>query len=713
MPSATEAFSRVRIDAQLKDVGWSLDDNISVQFEYTLSDGTRADYVLCDRGGRPLAVLEAKRQSTMPTQARGQAERYATLMDVPYIFLSNGDEVWFWDWRRDAHPRPVRTLFSQADLERRAATLVLRKDPLDVPIDKRVAGRDYQMDCIDSLCRELNLGRRKLLVEMATGTGKTRMAAAFIKRLFDANQITRALFLVDRITLAKQAEDDFAEHMPELPCYVLRAGRKFQHEKRVTITTLQSMINEYPRFSSGYFDLVITDECHRSIYGKWSGALRHFDGVQLGLTATPCVLKDADTLPDPEDGAFIKDTLRFFELDKPTFRYTLKDAIDEGYLVPYQIYKAKTVKTAAEDGFEVKRDELDWSAMDEQTRAELEEAFAAQDPLIVDPSALERKFTVPERNRAMVREFRDVLEKGFTGRDGVRRAPQWGKTIVFAVTKKHAETLALMFDQAFADKKPSPDVRYADFVVCDTAGGATPDAGDIIKRFKKEDFPRIVVSVNMLDTGFNCPEVVNLVMARFTKSAILYQQMRGRGTRTAPHIRKSSFTLFDFVGVTDFHGDDDDYGDGGFVVHDPKPKKQYDARRLLTLDVNDWIDPSTREWLTLDDQGGIVYSEAHEARANDLGLRFEAWLSGQDFNSDQMRWVRMMESKIKADAQELVEFGDYLFDDPPFAHNGGYMRALHLFGGEDGLTTMLNSLNAAVFEGHVPRAGDDSRPAAH
>ena len=713
VPQTTEAFSRVKIDAQLKDVGWTLDDAISVHFAYTLSDGTEADYVLCDRNGHPLAVLEAKRQSIMPTEARGQALHYAKLLDVPYVFLSNGDENWFWEWRREAHPRRVNTLFSQADLERRAATLKLRRDPLEVPIDKRVAGRDYQMDCIDTLCREMSLGRRKLLVEMATGTGKTRMAAALIKRLFEASQLTRVLFLVDRIALAKQAEDAFAEHLPDLPCYVLRAGRRVQHEKRVTITTLQTMINEYAAFSSGYFDLVITDECHRSIYGQWSGVLKHFDGVQLGLTATPCVLKDADTLPDPEDGAFVKDTLRFFEVNKPTYRYLLKQAIAEGTLVPYRIYKALTVKTAAEGGFAVRRDELDWSAMDEATRTELEKAFACCDPITVDPSALERRFTIPERNRAIVREFRDVLDKGFTGNDGVRRAPQWGKTIVFAVTKKHAETLALMFDQEFADKKPSPEVRYADFVVCDTGDGATPDASTIIKRFKKEDYPQIVVSVNMLDTGFDCPEVVNLVMARFTKSAILYQQMRGRGTRKAPHIKKTGFTLFDFVGVSAFHGDDDEYGAGGFVVHETKPKKKYETRRLLTLDVHDMIDPATREWLTLDDDGSIVYSEAHDALANDLGLKFEAWLAGQEFNSDQLRWVRLMESKIKADAEELVGFEDYLFDDPPFSLSGGHKRAVQLFGGKMGLMTMLNSLNAAVFDGRNTRAEHPSQPTAH
>ena len=234
------------------------------------------------------------------------------------------------------------------------------------------------------------------------------------------------------------------------------------------------MIAEYGRLSAGYFDLVITDECHRSIYGKWSGALRHFDGIQLGLTATPCTARpqvdwgvDAAGAADPEDGHFVRDTLRFFEVERPTFRYELQRAIAEGYLAPYRIYRAMTVKTAAEGGFEVRRGELDWTAMDDAARAEFEELFGASEVIAVDPRALERKFTIPERNRAIVREFRGVLDNGFTGRDGIRRYPSRGKTIVFAVTKRHAETLATMFDEHFADLKPRPTTRYADFVVSD------------------------------------------------------------------------------------------------------------------------------------------------------------------------------------------------------------------------------------------------------
>ncbi|MBI5890198.1 MAG: DEAD/DEAH box helicase family protein [Nitrosomonadales bacterium] len=692
--NSNEAFSRVLIDAQLAAQGWDTQDQNAVRYEVSCPDGTRADYVLCDRHGRAMAVVEAKRFSVNPGDAAEQARSYAKQLNVPYIFLTNGNEVRFWEWQSAAFPHPVKTFFKQSDLERRFATRQVKRDLLAVETDTRIAGRDYQKNCIQILCEEILQGRRKLLVEMATGTGKTRTAAAFIKRLFEANAITRVLFLVDRIPLAKQTEDAFAEHLPDYPCYVLRAGRRFQDEKLITITTLQSMVNIYADYSPGYFDLVISDECHRSIYGQWSGVLKHFDGVQIGLTATPCVAAEIEA-GDEEDKAFVKDTLRFFEVDKPTFTYKLKDAISDGYLVPYQIYKAKTVKTAAEGGFEVKKSELDWTAMDDKTRAEFELIFKDKDPLIVDPSALERRFTIPERNRAMVREFRSVMDNGYVDLKGVLRKPLLGKTIVFAVTKRHAETLAQMFDQAFADKKSSPDVRYADYVVSGMGQDDTVDGMTKIKRFKKEPFPQILVSVNMLDTGFDCPEVANLVFARFTRSTILYQQMRGRGTRKSQN--KPLFTMFDFVGVADYHGDDDEYAIGG-IMAEPKKKSHYEPRRLLALDINDHIDPTTREWITVDENGNMVFPEASEQKAAELGLRFEAWLLAQHgINPGEESWLRMIGSQLRANAGTMEEFTSGHFAFHPFSQLGGYNQAVRVFGNENRLEEIIESLNAAVF----------------
>ena len=702
-----EAFSRVLIDGMLADQGWNTTDPNAVRYEVMMQDGTRADYVLCDRHGHSLAVVEAKRYSINPAEAGEQAKGYARQLDVPYIFLTNGKEVLFWDWQNDAFPHPVKTFFKQDDLERRFASLQLRRDVLNVPIDLKIAGRDYQQECIQTASKEIKQGRRKLLLEMATGTGKTRTAAALIKRLFEANAITRVLFLVDRIPLAKQTEDAFAEHLPDYPAYVLRAGRRFQDEKRITITTLQSMINLYSEYSSGYFDLIISDECHRSIYGKWSGVLKYFDGVQIGLTATPCVASQEDFdaaaagsgQADEEDKLFVRDTLRFFEVESPTFSYKLKDAIRDGVLAPYQVYQAKTVKTAAEGGFPVKKTELDWSAMDAETKAEFELLFADADEVVIDPSALERRFTIPERNRAIVREFCEVLEKGFTDRKGVLRMPLIGKTIVFAVNKKHAETLAQLFDAEFADKKPSPDIRFADYVVSGAGPDDSLDAMAKIRRFKKEPFPQILVSVNMLDTGFDCPEVCNLVFARFTRSAILYQQMRGRGTRKTS--KKPIFTMFDFVGVCDYHGDEDTLG-GGCLLKEPAKKKHYEPKRLLSLDIDDHIDPTTREWISIDENGNMQFPEASEQKAAELGTRFEAWrLAQQDMNAEQDRWLRILGSQIRANADSLDEImPEHFAYFHTFSQMGGLNEAQRVFGTADALQALIDSLNAALFNEH-------------
>jgi type I restriction enzyme R subunit len=706
-----EAFARVKIDQLLRDAEWRLTDGCSVRFEYALDDGGKADYALFDRQGRALAVLEAKSTSVNLSAGEVQGRRYADQLDVPFIFLSNGEEIWFCDKEQDAHFRKVETVFSQDDLVRRRAAGGIRRSPLDIPIDRRIAGgggRLYQIACIDTLCREMVNGRRKMLVEMATGTGKTRTAAALLKRLFEANWVTRALFVVDRNTLAIQAEDTFAEHLPHLPCYrVPRSGRRFQDEKRITIVTLQTLMNEYAKYSAGYFDMVVIDECHRSIYGKWRRALDHFDGFKIGLTATPCVMQDAPEV-DEEDRQAIRDTLRFFEVNRPTYSYGLMEAIADGHLVPYEIYRAMTARTAATEGFAVARSEIDWDALDEPTRAELEALFADRDPLIVDPMVLERKFTIPERNRAMVREFREVLERGYAGPNGIRRAPDWGKTIVFAVTKRHAETLARIFDQEFADKKPSPTTRYADFVVSGLGPEDTVDGAAKIKRFKKEEFPQILVSVNMLDTGFDCPEIGNLVMARFTHSATLYQQMRGRGTRLSPG--KSRFTMFDFTGVTLRHGDDEIPGEGGVVVVREGPSPSYQPRRLLTLDVHDEIDPNTREWVTIDETGR-AFMDAEEALAEERGAVFETWLDGESFNSDQIRVLHLIKEQIKANAADLTVFESWRFDMPPLSMNGGFERARAVFGGEAELERVLADMNLAVFgssssgtpEGAAPR----------
>jgi type I restriction enzyme R subunit len=280
-----------------------------------------------------MAVIEAKRSTLNPADAAAQGRAYAEQLVVPFVFLSNGKEIRFWDFRTEAHPRPIKTLLQagrSGTAHRRAAPSGRSPYGAGRPAHRRarLSARMHRYPVPGD-----QPWPPKVVSRYGHRHGQDPHAAALIKRLFQANAISRVLFLVDRIPLALQTEDAFNEHLREYPAYVLRAGRRFQDEKRITITTLQSMINIYRDYSSGYFDLVISDECHRSIYGKWKGVLLHFEDVQIGLTATPCVMGELDT-GDEEDRESLRDTLRFFQVDRPTFTYDLRQAIRDDYSCP-------------------------------------------------------------------------------------------------------------------------------------------------------------------------------------------------------------------------------------------------------------------------------------------------------------------------------------------------------------------------------------------
>src|SRR5581483_2866166 len=303
---------------------------------------------------------------------------------------------------------------------------------------------------------------------------------------------------------------------------------------------------------------------------------------------------------------------------------------------------------------------------------------------------------------------------GYHDANGILRKPVPGKTVVFAVTKRHAETLARMFDEAYAEHKSNPAVRYADYVVSDTGKPAEDSVDGLtkIRQFKKQPFPQILVSVNMLDTGFDFPELHNLVFARYTRSEILYRQMRGRGTRKAPG--KGMFTMFDFVGVTDeFEGREEGPVLGGPTVSRPRPPPP-PIRRLLALDIDDHIDPATRGWLTLDAEGRLVVPAEVERRAQELGARFEAWLLPREklYNAEQRRWLALIGSTLRANAGHLDAFTPDHFDVfSAFTALGGQARAAALFAGERALEELLTDMNLAVFSNRETDGSHASQPA--
>jgi type I restriction enzyme R subunit len=273
------------------------------------------------------------------------------------------------------------------------------------------------------------------------------------------------------------------------------------------------MMSRFPSFTSGYFDVVVTDEAHRSIYGAWRPALEHFDAFHMGLTATPAQYIE-------------RNTYQFYhcENDQPDFSYPIEDAFKNQYLVPYKF--AEGITELLSDPFEENGEEY-------------------------NPTEFERRWTNPATNELMMKEFDRLahenykeLAPGLTDKD----AP--GKAIVFAITKNHATRLAKILN----DLHPEAKGRYAEVITSDVA-----DSEGLIRKFKRESYPRVAVSVGMLDTGFDCREVLHLVMCRRVRSPILYQQMRGRGTRTAPHIQKKGFVIYDFFKNHEYFGDTDDH----------------------------------------------------------------------------------------------------------------------------------------------------------
>ena len=514
----------------------------------------RADYVLYDRRGRPLAVIEAKRNAINPYVAKQQALPYAKALGAPFIFLTNGEITYFWDYPND-DARAIAGFFSRRDLERMVEMRANRKALATVAIPEHYVRqgetrtvRPYQHEAMRALDHALELGRRRFLIELPTGTGKTDLVCLYLKRLFEAGWAERVLVLVDRDQLARQALEAIQDLLPAYSSYWLRPGTA-RHEQQITVALLQTMIGRVNEYTAGYFDLVITDECHRSIYGAWQGALIRFDTVHVGLTATPA-------------GYIERNTYDFYQCDpgKPDFSYAIRDAFREGFLVPYRF--AVGITEIAAEG-------------------------AAVDDEHYDPAAFERRWTNEATNRLMMQEFdRLAWEQYRELAPGQEPGP--GKAIVFAITKHHATRLA----QYLNERHPEYQGRYAEVVTSDVA-----DADALIRKFRTETWPMVAVSVGMLDTGFDCREILHLVLCRRVRSPILYQQMRGRGTRTAPHIGKRKFVIYDFFRNHQYFNDSDTdvfTGSGGGRLPERPATPPEPPGNLVELGLEDeWLEAVT------------------------------------------------------------------------------------------------------------------------
>ena len=551
----TEAETRQKIiDIDLKAMGWKFtgpDADVRTEYEVDNMNGVLgqkgyADYVLMGKDGLPLAVIEAKRSTKDPNIGRKQAQLYADCLEQkfgrrPMLFTTNGYNTYFWD-EQSGPQRAVSGVFCKDDLQK-LMNRRTEKKPLDtIEIDDKITDRYYQKNAIRAVCAHITQGFRRNLLVMATGTGKTRTASSLTDVLSRGGHVTNVLFLADRTALVKQAKDDFKKYLPDQSLCNL-CSSKDDKAARIVFSTYPTMLNAIdnaktkdgvPLFSPAHFDLIIVDESHRSIFKKYRAIFDYFDAILVGLTATPKT--DVD-----------RNTYDFFEMEHgiPTYAYDYDTAVyTDHVLVPYYNYEVKTKFT--EEG-------IHYDQLSPEDKARYEDDFAEDDTLpTFIPSEKLNKFIFNANTVDTV--LQDLMERGIQTAGGDRI----GKTIIFAQNKRHAEFIRERFGKLY----PQLETQYPGFiqrVVCDDAY-----AQSIIDDFKQPDKPPfIAVSVDMMDTGIDVPECVNLVFFKKVRSKTKFWQMIGRGTRLCPSLAcvdaidgeytgKRRFLIFDYCGNFEF-----------------------------------------------------------------------------------------------------------------------------------------------------------------
>lgn len=545
--SPSEKLTReLYIDILLKEAGWDAGaGNMKAEYQLKHSEGgaDRADYVLFGADGSALAVVEAKK-TTADGRDKGldQGKRYADALEKefgkrPVIFTSNGFEHHIWDDLRYPY-RQVYGFYSREDLETLFNRRTLQKPLAVQPVNTDIAGRYFQIEAIQRAKEALTAHKRDLLFIMATGSGKTRTAAALVDVLTKTNWVKRILFLADRNPLVSQAKNAFNDYLPQLTAVNL-VKDKTSEQVRMVFSTYQTMINcidndyvgERRLFTTGYFDLVIFDEVHRSIYQKYKAIFNYFDAMRLGLTATP----KAETH---------KDTYELFQVETgvPTFNYELKRAVPDKFLVPPLAMKVP---------LKFPREGVKYAELSEEDQQKYEETFADSDenmPDEIGANAL-NEWLFNEHTVNTVLQL--LMDNGLK----VNNGETVGKTIIFAKNQNHAKFIDECFNKMY------PQYR-GHFLKVVTHSSDKPE--DTIDQFKQANkLPQIVVSVDMLDTGIDVPEILNLVFFKSVKSSSKYWQMVGRGTRLCPDIfgegkDKEHFYIFDYCGNIEFFGDNPD-----------------------------------------------------------------------------------------------------------------------------------------------------------
>ncbi|EPJ7086544.1 DEAD/DEAH box helicase family protein [Citrobacter amalonaticus] len=508
-----EAQTRTEIiDSQLSRSGWSRSRRTlmeefllkTAEPEITDKDYQFADYILLGSDGKPIAVVEAKRSSRDVLAGKRQAADYADAIknqfgSDPFIFLTNGKEIQFWDRARYA-PRKIYGFYTRDDLERLRHQHQFAEPVGNVTINADIAGRDYQNEAIRRVTEGVDAAKRKFLLVMATGTGKTRTTIALVDTLLRSKRVQRVLFLADRRELVRQAMSEFKSYLPNESLARIESGET--SGARIQFSTYPSMMQVYSRLSVGYYDLIVADESHRSIYQRYKAIFDHFDAIQLGLTATPTDYIDHNTfeLFDCGDGA-------------PSYYYSYEQAIADQNLVNYRVLDAQT-------NFQLQG--IQGDTLPGPLKQMARDQGVDLDELNFDGSDIEKGIINQGTNDAMVKEFMDKSRKD------IRGLPH--KSIIFAVSHAHAKRLYEGFNRLYPELQRQGMAEIID---------SHMERADVtLDDFKYRTMPRVVISVDMLDTGVDVPAIQNLVFAKPVFSKVKFWQMIGRGTRL--HIDKAT-----------------------------------------------------------------------------------------------------------------------------------------------------------------------------
>ena len=505
----------------MKKADWNVSDPTQVieEFDILLTEMTESsnpyaghqysDYVLLGKDGKPLAVVEAKKTSVDAARGREQAKQYcyniqSTLgVDLPFCFYTNGHDIYFWDLE-NYPPQKVYGFPTREDLERYSYIRKTRKQLAGELINTKIAGRNYQIGAIRAVMEAIEKRKRKFLLVMATGTGKTRTCIALVDALMRAGWAEKVLFLVDRIALRNQTLDAFKEHLPNEPRWPKQNENEFATDRRIYVTLYQTMLNiirndEKP-LSPHFFDLIVVDESHRSIYNTYQEILDYFHTVTLGLTATPTDVIDHNTfqLFDCEDGI-------------PTYAYSYDEAVSHipPFLSDFQVMKIKT---------KFQKEGINKRTISLEDQQKLIWEGKEIDEINYEGTELEKRVINRGTNALIVREF---MEECIKDPNGVLP----GKTIFFCISQAHARRVEEIFDALYPEFKG----ELAKVIISDDP--RVYGKGGLLDQFVHNDMPRIAISVDMLDTGIDVRELVNLVFAKPVYSYTKFWQMIGRGTR--------------------------------------------------------------------------------------------------------------------------------------------------------------------------------------